>query len=115
MSRMRKSVMILLAVVNLLSGIGVFLFGHLGYGIAESVSYSRFRELQLHLAIEIDRAALPQISNAGLSDPSDVHRFLTEGFRDELTIFNFAAIGLAINAGAWTFAAMKRSSSSSDR
>jgi hypothetical protein len=109
MKRMSKNVMLALGAINLVLAVATYFSGHAGYGIAETVSFSRVRDLQVHHAIGIDSSALTQIANAGLSDPLDVHPFLTGGFRDLLVVFNGAALALLLNAAMWTFAGYRKS------
>jgi len=96
--------MLILGAVNLVLAVAVYFFGHAGYGVAETVSFSKFRDLEVHHAIAINSPALTQMANAGLADPSDVHPFLTDGYRGLLSVFNGAALAFVFNAAMWTLA-----------
>src|SRR5579884_2158527 len=46
-----KALLLSIAIVNLLAGVGVIVMGDLGLGINETVTYSKFRELELRKII----------------------------------------------------------------
>jgi hypothetical protein len=104
---MSRTILLLLVFINVVLAVAVYFFGHAGYGIAETVSFSRLRDLEVHHAVVINPDALRDIANAGLTNPSDVHPFLIEGFRGQLTIVDGAAVAFLFNAALWALAAWR--------
>ena len=93
--------MVVMAVISISFGVGLYTIGHARYGIAAAVSFSRFRDLEVNHAIETNPAALKNIVNAGLSSQSDVHTFVTEVFRGNLEVIDMAAITSLLNGVMW--------------
>ena len=95
---MSRTVMLLAAAGNLLLAIGIYVLGHGGWGIASTVSISKFHDLTFHHAVQIDTEALKRATDGRVSDEYGVPPFLNEGFRDDLSFVNVAALALILDA-----------------
>ena len=99
--------MLSIAAANVLAAVLIYFLGHAGWGLAATLSISKFHDLTSHRAVQIDTEVLKRVTDGQAIDDYNVPMFLNEGFRGSLAVLNVAAVALFLDAVIMSYVAWR--------